>query len=82
MTPKAAGTRTSTQAGFVAAVIGLLTAFNLIHLTSEQMAAVLVVGAGLTAFVQRIVEDRLGWGFLRRVPPKRVTRRRRRKAAA
>lgn len=55
----------------------MLGAFGIIDWTMEQTVAVLTVTALATAFVQRLVEDRIGRGFLRDVPHDGPTRRRR-----
>lgn len=72
-------TRTTTQAGTFGLILGALLAFNLVHLTPEQVTAVMPLGAGLVCFLQRLAENRLGRGFLRAVPvepkPKRTRRR-------
>lgn len=73
--------RTTTQTGTFGLVLGALLAFNVLHLTPEQVAATMPLGAGLVCFLQRLVENRLGWGFLRTVPPAPKRRRRRRVAA-
>lgn len=80
MTPGEGATRTGTQVGFPGAVVVMLGSFGVIDWTMEQTVAVLTVTALATAFVQRLVEDRIGRGFLREVPADNKPRRRRRAA--
>lgn len=68
VSPQAAGLRTTAQVGGFASLLALLTAFHVIDLTAEQTSALLVVGGGLTSWLMRLIEARLGRGFLRDVP--------------
>lgn len=74
--------RTGSQGGAVYGLVETLTAFGALHPTPRQYGAVVVFGTTAVGWLQVQVEDRLGHGFLRRVPEKPKPRRRKRKKVA
>lgn len=69
ITPTVAGARTVVQAGFsVSGILYALQVFGVTDLTAEQVLALTPILAGAGAFAMRLIENRTGRGFLRRVP--------------
>lgn len=62
--------RTGQQGGAVYGLVETLTAFGAIDLSPRQYGAVVVFGTAGLAWAQVQVENRLGRGFLRAVPPR------------
>lgn len=82
LSPESAGGRTGTQTGLVGGVLTLLRVFDVVDLTVEQTTAILVVVPAVLAYCMRIVENRLGWGLLRKVPEPVTPKPRRRRPRA
>ncbi|NUO57299.1 MAG: hypothetical protein HOV78_11585 [Hamadaea sp.] len=61
--------RTAVQGGLAFAITELLDSFGILPMDERQYAAVLLILTIVLGAVQAAVENRIGKGFLRPVPP-------------
>lgn len=62
-------TRTALQGGPIWAVMELIEAYNVYDFTDRQWGITLLAGTAAVGWIQVRIENHLGKGFLRRVPP-------------
>lgn len=78
--------RALTQTGAFSVILNALLALGVVHLSVQQVTALMPVGTAVVCFVMRLAENWSGHGFLRAVPPvaaarPRTPRTRRKKKA-
>jgi hypothetical protein len=60
------------QGGVGWVVVEAIEAFNIYDFTEKQYGLAVVIISALVSFLQNLLENKLGKGLLRKVPPKEV----------